>query len=207
MAEDTRLKTVLMFGGPGTGKGTQGEILAGIPGFFHSSTGDVFRSLDRGSEVGKIFTEYSSRGELVPDDVTIRIWLQNIQAHMALSHYKPARDLLILDGLPRTVAQAKLLEEHVDVLKIVYLMASDEQAMVDRLRKRALKSGRADDADENVIRNRWQVYAAETSPVLDYYPAEKVAEVDAIGTLGQVLCKVLGVVVPVQDANFPPFGS
>ena len=70
----------LRLGGPGTGKGTQSKIVASVPGFHHSATGDVFRSLDRHSELGKIFSEYSSRGELVPDDVTVRMWAQNIHA-------------------------------------------------------------------------------------------------------------------------------
>ena len=75
-----RYDTILLFGPPGVGKGTQGHIVATIPGFYHSSTGDIFRNLDSTSEMGKLFFEYSSRGELVPDDVTLRIWHQTIYA-------------------------------------------------------------------------------------------------------------------------------
>src|SRR5277367_6683573 len=95
-----RYKTVLLFGAPGTGKGTQGKILGTIPGFFHCSCGDVFRSIDIHSELGRIFYEYSSRGELVPDDVTIKMWAANINARAVIGVYKPAVDLLILDGIP-----------------------------------------------------------------------------------------------------------
>src|SRR5690606_8759892 len=98
-----RYKTVLLFGAPGAGKGTQGKILGSIPGFFHCACGDVFRSIDVNSELGKIFYEHSSRGELVPDDVTVKMWAQNISARATLGAYKPHYDLLVLDGIPRTV--------------------------------------------------------------------------------------------------------
>src|SRR5262245_55093023 len=69
-----RYQTILLFGAPGSGKGTQGKILGQIPGFYHLSCGEVFRTLDTGSDLGKVFMEYSSRGELVPDDVTVKMW-------------------------------------------------------------------------------------------------------------------------------------
>ena len=75
-----RYQTVLLFGAPGAGKGTQGKILGLVPGFFHLACGDVFRSLDVNSELGKEFLEYSSRGELVPDSLTIEMWRQNAHA-------------------------------------------------------------------------------------------------------------------------------
>lgn len=93
-----RYKTILLFGAPGSGKGTQGKILGQIPGFYHLSCGEVFRSLDIHSELGKVFYEYSSRGELVPDDVTVRMWAANINAQTILGRYKPHEDVLVLDG-------------------------------------------------------------------------------------------------------------
>ncbi|MEY5032826.1 MAG: adenylate kinase, partial [Planctomycetota bacterium] len=106
-----RYKTILLFGAPGAGKGTQGKILGKVPGFYHLACGDVFRSLDMASDLGRKFMEYSSRGELVPDELTIEMWRQNMHAQTVLSIYKPNVDLLVLDGIPRNVNQAKHLEQ------------------------------------------------------------------------------------------------
>ncbi len=194
--------TVLLFGAPGAGKGTQGAILGRIPGFYHCACGDVFRSIDITSRLGKIFYEYSSRGELVPDEVTVEMWAEAIHAHTILSDFKPTKDLLILDGIPRTVAQAGLMHKYIDVQKIVHLKCENEQAMFERLRRRALKQNRFDDADENVIRNRWRVYEEETEPVLGCYDADLIFNVDSIGSPAQVLHDILDVVVPIQDKLF-----
>ena len=80
-----RYQTILLFGAPGSGKGTQGKVLGQIPGFYHLSCGEVFRTLNINSELGKIFYEYSSRGELVPDDVTVNMWKENIVAQTVAS--------------------------------------------------------------------------------------------------------------------------
>ncbi|MFW6061045.1 MAG: adenylate kinase family protein [Phycisphaeraceae bacterium] len=201
----TRYKTVLLFGAPGAGKGTQGKILGTIPGFYHCACGDVFRNIDINSDLGRIFYEYSSKGQLVPDDVTVRMWAENIRAHTIIGHYKPKADLLVLDGIPRTLEQAKLIDKYIEVLQVVYLSCNDENAMFERLRRRALKENRYDDADEKVIRKRWEVYEKETQPVLDHYPSDMIVEVDSIGSPARVLRDVLDVVVPIQDAHFATF--
>lgn len=197
-----RYQTVLLFGAPGSGKGTQGKILAHIPGFYHLSCGDVFRSLDINSAEGKLIYEYSSTGRLVPDEITVRIWKRHLDALTVLSHYKPHEDILILDGIPRNVHQAELVKEHIDVLKIVHLVCRDEEKMVHRIRRRAIRENRADDANEDVIRRRFRVYEDETRPVLECYPTELISEVDALGPPSDVLLKVLNCVVPVQNAHF-----
>ncbi len=197
-----RYQTVLLFGAPGSGKGTQGKILAHIPGFFHLSCGDVFRSLDINSAEGRLIYEYSSTGRLVPDETTIRVWKRHLDALTVLSHYKPYEDLLILDGIPRNVHQAELVKEHIDVLKIVHLVCRDEEAMVHRIRRRAIRDNRADDASEDVIRKRFRVYEDETRPVLECYSKELISEVDAIAPPAEVLRQVLNCVVPVQNAHF-----
>lgn len=202
-----RYKCVLLFGAPGAGKGTQGKILGTIPGFYHCACGDVFRRIDINSELGRIFYEYSSRGELVPDDVTVKMWAQSIHAHTVLGDYKPYQDLLVLDGIPRTLVQARLMDERIDVLKIIHLVCSDKEAMVKRLRRRALKENRLDDADEKVIRHRWDVYERDTRPVLDHYSPDLIVEVDSIGSPAQVLRDILDVVIPVQNAHFLAYGE
>ncbi len=201
----SRYKSVLLFGGPGVGKGTQGQVLGQVPGFEHCASGDIFRSIDEQSEVGRIFLQYSTKGELVPDEVTVRMWQENVAARIERGRYDPHRDLLLLDGIPRTVEQTQIMDDLIDVLKVVHLTCDDPEAMVQRLRRRALKQNRPDDADENVIRNRWEVYERETAPVIGHYRADRIAHINAIGTPAQVLRKILETVEPVQSEHFPVF--
>ncbi len=197
-----RYQTILLFGAPGSGKGTQGKILGHVPGFYHLSCGEVFRTLNTNSELGKKFIEYSSRGELVPDDLTIRMWKENIHAQTVLSLYKPGNDILVLDGIPRNVNQAQVMDKYINVLLIVHLTCTDKNKMFERLRKRAIKENRLDDAKEEVIRRRWDVYEKETYPVLAHYPASVVKTVEAIGSPAEVLQHILELVVPVQSKHF-----
>ncbi len=193
-------QAVLLLGPPGSGKGTQGKLVGAIPGLFHHSSGEVFRHLDPTSKAGAVFAEYSKRGELVPDEVTIDVWRVNIAAQEAQGAYRKGRDLLVLDGIPRNDHQAAILDNDITVHRIVHLQAADEDAFVHRLKKRALKEGREDDADEGVIRNRFEVYRRETQPVLDHYPPELVADVDALGTHARVLRDVLAVLIPIVES-------
>lgn len=203
MQNDSRYRTILLFGPPGAGKGTQGKILGSIPGYLHVASGDVFRSLDPSSELGKIFADYSSRGALVPDDLTVKMWEEHTRNLTAQGTYNPNGELLMLDGIPRNLNQARLMDEHIQVLSLVHLGCEDEDAMVERLSRRALKENRADDAREDVVRHRLKVYEQETQPLIDHYSPSLVSVVDALGMPAEVLQGVLKVVVPVQQSCFP----
>jgi adenylate kinase len=196
---DMRYKTILLFGAPGSGKGTQGKILGAIPGFFHSASGDIFRSLDLQSETGRVFWEYAGKGKLVPDEVTIRVWKQFIQGMQYINQFHPDSEILILDGIPRNVQQAKLLEETIEVTKVIHLYCADMAKMVERLRRRALRENRFDDASDEVIQRRLKVYEADTKPILDYYPPEKVVKIEATMSQIRVLSKVVEILVPLKE--------
>lgn len=199
---DHRYQTMLLFGCPGAGKGTQGELMGRIPGFYHMSTGDMFRSLSRESELGRVFFEYSSKGELMPDAVTIEMWSKYMHSQVVQSHYRPDREVLVLDGIPRTKAQAEFIDEHIDVLAIVHLIAPDKSAMIERLSRRAAKQGRHDDAKAEVVQNRLDVYERDTKPVLEHYSPDLIHEVDALGTPAMVLGGILRIVAPIQAERF-----
>src|SRR3954469_2989906 len=193
-------KTILLFGAPGSGKGTQGKILGSIPGFYHSACGDVFRSLDLQSEMGRIFWEYSSRGELVPDEFTVKLWKNYIKGMEMVNVFHPETEILVLDGIPRNQEQAVLMDQTLDVVKVVYLICADMKKMIERLRRRALKENRFDDANDKVIQHRLEVYEHETKPVLDHYSAEKVVRIDATMNQLQVLSEILDVMKPIKSA-------
>jgi len=208
IASHDKLPVALLFGQPGVGKGTQGEVLGTIPGLVHLATGDMFRGLNHDSELGQEFLKYSSQGLLVPDDLTCRLWQQYVQGLIDTNAYRPHMDLLLLDGIPRSVGQAKMLAPHIDVLVIVHLTCPDEEQLVQRIVLRAKKQGRLDDADESVIRRRLDVYNQETRPVLDCYDASLVHEVEANGLPMQVTQRVLNTIIPaVEDRLSNPLGG
>ncbi len=162
-------RTMLLFGAPGAGKGTQGKILGTIPNFFHCACGDVFRSLKADSPIGRVFLEYSSRGQLVPDATTIELWHDFIEGSIQAGRFRPDRDTLVLDGIPRNVPQAEILKDTLKVVAIFYLRCANEEALIQRLQRRALKENRLDDANLDVIRERQATYERDTKPVLDFY--------------------------------------
>jgi adenylate kinase len=186
----SRYRTILIFGAPGSGKGTQGKILGKIPGFYHCACGDVFRSLDTATELGAAFLEYSSKGALVPDAMTVRLWHESIRKTAESGKFKPDRDYLILDGIPRNVAQAILMEEHIKVRRIFHLSCPDRDKLVARLKKRALRDNRLDDANEEVIRHRLATYDAESKPMLQYYSSVQRHDIDASMTPLEVMHEI-----------------
>jgi adenylate kinase len=196
-----RYKSILLFGAPGSGKGTQGKILGSIPGFYHSATGDIFRSLDLQSEMGRIFWEYAGKGKLVPDEVTIKLWKQYIQGMEMINQFHPANEILVLDGIPRNIKQAQLLDETIEVAKVIHLVCADLTKMVERLRRRALRENRFDDASDEVIRKRLEVYERDTRPVLNYYPADKVVRVEATMSQIRVLSRLVEFLVPLKEEH------
>ena len=190
-------RTVLLFGAPGAGKGTQGKILGTIPNFFHCACGDVFRSLKTDSAVGQVFLEYSSRGELVPDEQTIQLWREFINASTKTGRFRPDQDTLVLDGIPRNEHQAEMLKETIKVVAIFYLKCTHVDDLTERLQKRALKENRLDDANIDVIKARLETYHRETKPVLDFYGKKVVHRINADQSPVKVLFDILKHMVKV----------
>jgi len=197
----SRYPSILLFGPPGVGKGTQGQILGSVPGFFHLATGDMFRSLDKESEIGMEFTRYSSQGLLVPDSLTVRLWRQHVEQLIRRELYDPSKDVLLLDGIPRSEPQAEAMRDHIDPFMVIHLVCENLDEMVGRMKKRASEQGRPDDANESVIRKRFEVFEEQTAPVLACYDESIVANIDAIGTPAEVFQRVLNAVVPAVAAR------
>ena len=190
-------QTILLFGAPGAGKGTQGKVLGTLPNFFHCACGDVFRSLKADSEIGRIFLEYSSRGELVPDAPTIELWHRFIENSIRSGRFHPDEDTLVLDGIPRNVPQAKILKNTLEVIAVFNLGSPQREILVQRLQRRALKENRLDDANLDVIRSRLETYERESRPVLDFYDPKIVHDIDASQKPEKVLFDILAWIVKV----------
>ena len=184
---DKKIKAALMFGPPGAGKGTIGTVLCKIGGHYHLSSGDVFRGLPKDSELGQLFHSYASKGALVPDDVTIRICMSHIETLIEKGEFKPEEQLIVLDGLPRTSGQAAEIDKVVDVVGLISLAVKNDDELVQRLSKRATIEGRADDADESIVRARLETYKEQTQAVLNFYSDELVHEINAEQTPVEVL--------------------
>ena len=186
-----KFKTILLFGAPGSGKGTQGKILGTIPHFFHCACGDVFRSLSATNPLARVFIDYTSRGQLVPDQPTIKLWRQFITNSERSGRYYAKNDLLVLDGIPRNLHQAEMLASTLEVRAVFYLHCTNFDFLVQRLQRRALKENRLDDANLDVIRHRLKVYEQETKPVLKFYGRSLVHRIDSNQSPTKVLRDIL----------------
>lgn len=184
---------LILFGPPGSGKGTQAENLIKKYNLFHISTGDMFRyELSHNTELGQLARSYMDKGQLVPDSVTIAMLQKRVEDNPDVKGF-------IFDGFPRTIPQAEALDAFLasrgeEITGLVELVVNEDE-VTKRLLLRGESSGRADDRDEEIIRRRFQVYRAETSPVAEYYDnkakALKVAGVGSIRDIFEKLCETI----------------
>jgi adenylate kinase len=176
---------IILFGPPGSGKGTQAKRLSKSEGLVHISTGDLFRAeMKEGTPLGKKAKDYITKGELVPDEVTIGMLKNKVQDH-------PEANGFIFDGFPRTKAQAKALDDLLDetgyCIDALIALEVPEQEIVRRILERGKSSGRTDDSDEEIIRKRYEVYQKETAPVFEYYEEAGIAyRIDGKGTVDEI---------------------
>ncbi len=184
-------RSVLIFGPPGSGKGTLGKFLSSAGNHFHLSSGDIFRSLSPESPAGKLYHTYASKGLLLPDEVTIQIWHHFVHGLIATNRYFPNQQLLLLDGIPRTLHQADLLENHVKVERVIVLEVKKIEELIKRLQRRAIIEKRQDDMDPKVLRTRMEVYSKDTSQLLKHYPESLISRFDAEQKPLEVLRDVL----------------
>lgn len=176
---------IILFGPPGAGKGTQSERIIDKYDLVHFSTGDLFRKhMGEGTSLGLLAQEYIDEGNLVPDELVIRMVEVKIESH-------PSTNGFIFDGFPRTVAQAVALDEmlkkrDIPITVMIGLEVNDEEVRA-RLRLRARTSGRADDQNDQRINNRIRIYKEETIPVVKHYSAQsKYQGINGVGSIDQI---------------------
>lgn len=184
---------IVLIGPPASGKGTHGKILGQLPGFLHFSMGQVFRSrVARDAAERQLMQDMfqkTSKGFLVPDDIAIRMFDESIQSLLHSGGYQPSQQILILDGFPRTGAQASVVLDRMDVLVVFEFLCTDEE-IFHRIRGRAVKEGRADDATEDIVRTRLQVYRGEL-PAMREVLGSKIIPLDTNRPAHRVLQELL----------------
>jgi adenylate kinase len=194
---------IVLFGPPGAGKGTQSAKLIHAYQLVHLSTGDIFRAnIKGGTELGTLAKSFMDQGQLVPDEVTIRMLESEVNKSPDAKGY-------IFDGFPRTPAQAKALDQFLASKNTSITMMLALEVAEEELRKRLLlrgkDSGRADDIDPTVIQKRIDVYRNETEPVRDFYQEQKkYFGIDGIGSVDEIferLCAVINSELRIQNSE------
>ncbi len=184
---------LILFGPPGSGKGTQATRLVEAYDVVHISTGDLFRlEMESGTELGRQANAFMSKGELVPDEVTIGILRNKMLAHREAEGF-------IFDGFPRTVPQAEALEQLLSMMDqqidLLIMLEVPEEEIVKRILRRGINSSRPDDNDEEIVRTRFKVYLSKTAPIYNYYNekgrAHKVPGVGTIDDIFHSICEVI----------------
>lgn len=176
---------IVLFGKPGAGKGTQAEFLKTKYNLIHLSTGDIFRFNIKGdTDLGKLAKTFIDKGELVPDEVTIKMLQSECDKY-------PTSSGFLFDGFPRTISQAEALDAFLDSknekITATIALEADDEVLVKRILERGKTSGRADDQDEEKIRNRYQEYNEKTAPLMNYYQAQgKFYSVNGIGSINEI---------------------
>lgn len=203
----TKYPTLLIFGPPGSGKGTVGRYLCNLANLCHLSSGDIFRGLSPDSPAGRLFHQYASQGLLVPDDVTIEIFNQYVCGLIATNRFFPSQQYLLLDGIPRTLPQAQVLSEYIDVKNIIFLDMPNREKLISRLQRRGKIEGRKDDMDVKVLEKRLEVFDKDTSDVLSHYPKNIISKINAdqkpLEVMRDILIKIADILVAMPSADKP----
>lgn len=191
-------RAIILFGYPGSGKGTQGRILSALPGFHHVAVGDILRGLTPAHPLHATVQGYVRRGDLVPDELVVELF----GGHIA-SLKLPENDFVIVDGVPRNRKQVDLLNRLVNVIKIFKLSVYDEAIVIDRMRRRAAAQNRPDDASDAVIQHRLAVYRRETESCITTYPGTMLTRIQANQPVFDVHLDIIGALGKMRQIQFP----
>ena len=184
---------IVIFGKPGSGKGTQASLIKDNYDLVHISTGDVFRkNTSQGTELGNIAVKFMTKGELVPDEITISMLREEIKNFMPCNGF-------IFDGFPRTILQAESLDDLLKSMKLkidlVVALDVENKKLVERLLNRGKTSGRSDDQSEEKINKRLEEYDNKTKPLINFYKIQKkFISIDGVGQFSEVTNRLISII-------------
>ena len=184
---------LILFGKPGSGKGTQAEFVKSKYDLIHISTGDVFRyNISQQTDLGILAKSFMEKGDLVPDNVTIKM----LEAEVNKS---PDANGFIFDGFPRTTIQAEMLDEFLQTkdlsISMTIALEVDEDILIERLINRGKESGRVDDQDKSKIQNRFEEYNKKTSTLIDYYKNQKkFYTIQGLGKINEITQRIYNLI-------------
>ena len=184
---------LILFGKPGSGKGTQAEFIKNKYDLVHISTGNVFRyNISKQTELGLLAKSYMNKGELVPDNVTIKMLEAEVNKYPNVNGF-------IFDGFPRTTIQAEMLDKFLKnkdlEISMTIALEVDEDVLIERLINRGKESGRVDDQDKSKIQNRFVEYNKKTSKLIEYYNSQgKFYSVDGLGEINTITQRIYNLI-------------
>ena len=193
MFKITCMLNIVIFGKPGSGKGTQASLIKDNYDLVHISTGDVFRkNTSQGTELGNIAVKFMTKGELVPDEITISMLREEIKNFMPCNGF-------IFDGFPRTILQAESLDDLLKSMKLkidlVVALDVENKKLVERLLNRGKTSGRSDDQSEEKINKRLEEYDNKTKPLINFYKIQKkFISIDGVGQFSEVTNRLISII-------------
>ena len=193
MFKITFMLNIIIFGKPGSGKGTQASLIKDNYNIVHISTGDVFRkNTSQGTDLGKVAVQFMSKGELVPDEITISMLKEEIKSFMPCNGF-------IFDGFPRTIIQAESLDDLLKSMELnidmVVALDVENNKLIERLLNRGKTSGRSDDKSEEKINKRLEEYDNKTKPLIDFYKNQKkFISINGVGDLDDVTSRLISII-------------
>ena len=193
MFKITYMLNIIIFGKPGSGKGTQASLIKNNYSLVHISTGDVIRkNTSQGTDLGKVAVQFMSKGELVPDEITISMLKEEIKSFIPCNGF-------IFDGFPRTIIQAESLDDLLKSMELnidmVVELDVENNKLIERLLNRGKTSGRSDDKSEEKINKRLEEYDNKTKPLIDFYKNQKkFISINGVGDLNDVTTRLISII-------------
>lgn len=188
---EKKYEAIILFGPPGTGKGTQAKLLEKTGKFFHFSTGYMLRNLNHKTTVGRKVKDLIDKGNFVPDELIFELFDETLAEYIAKGKYNHNKQIIILDGVPRTVKQVSFINNKFDIKKIFYLKINNKLVIERTTKKRTGIESRVDDNDSEIVKKRLETYKKETLPVLNKYDKKLIVEIDGSKSVEEINKKII----------------
>ena len=183
-----KYQAILMLGAPGIGKSTYSKEIIKDGGYFMFSTGEMFRNLDPSTEIGAKVKEIINSGDLVDDETAVALAKETLNRYVSEGKFDPENEIILLDGIPRTIPQVEMVKEFLDIKQVVDYYVNNEQILIDRIMDRG--EGRVDDSNEEIVRKRIDKYNHATAPLMQEYPEEIICKINGSQTILEVVAEL-----------------